>query len=78
MGYVEIFRDGDDMPPIVLGDKANYLKDEIHDPNAPSRQWIRCQMCNETVLVTDIRIDMKLDDPSNAIWQCVKCHAVNG
>ena len=76
MGYIEIFRDGEDMPPVVLGD--HYLKDVIHDPNAPVEQWITCQMCNLPVLVTDIRIDVPLNDPSNTIWQCVKCHAVNG
>jgi len=76
MGYIEVFRDGEDMPPIILGD--HYLKDVVHDQYAKAEQWIVCQMCNVPVLVTDIRIDVPLNDPSNTIWQCVKCHAVNG
>ena len=76
MGYIEVFRDGEDMPPIVLGD--HYLKDVVHDPYAKPEQWITCQMCNVPVLVTDIRIDVDLDNPVYTVWQCVKCHAVNG
>jgi hypothetical protein len=76
MGYIEVFRDGEDMPPIVLGD--HYLKDVVHDPYAKPEQWITCQMYNVPVLVTDIRIDVDLDNPVYTVWQCVKCHAVNG
>ena len=76
MGYIEVFRDGEDMPPIVLGD--HYLKDVVRDPYAKPEQWIICQMCNVPVLVTDIRIDVDLTFETYAVWQCVKCHAVNG
>lgn len=76
MGYVEVFHNGEDEPPMILGD--HFLKDVIHDPYAPDEQWITCQMCNEQVLVTDICVTLDLDHYGNAIWQCIKCHTVNG
>jgi uncharacterized protein with PIN domain len=39
---------------------------------------IRCQLCNEAVVIAEIAIPDKIDDGANATWTCKKCHAING
>jgi hypothetical protein len=39
---------------------------------------IRCQLCNELVIIAEIAKIEKIDDGSNATWTCKKCKAVNG
>jgi uncharacterized protein with PIN domain len=39
---------------------------------------IRCQLCNELVVIAEIAKPEKLDDGHNATWTCKKCKAVNG
>jgi uncharacterized protein with PIN domain len=39
---------------------------------------IRCQLCNESVVIAEIAIPDKVDDGANATWTCKKCHAING
>jgi len=39
---------------------------------------IRCQMCNEAVVIAEIAIPDKIDDGANATWTCKRCKAVNG
>lgn len=39
---------------------------------------VRCQMCNESVVIGELASIKEIDNGANATWQCRKCRAVNG
>ena len=39
---------------------------------------VRCQMCNDSVIIAELAKAENVDAATNATWQCKKCSAVNG
>jgi len=39
---------------------------------------VRCQLCNEEVIIAHLAKSENTDTPANATWTCKKCHSVNG
>jgi uncharacterized protein with PIN domain len=39
---------------------------------------IRCQLCNEEVVIAHLAKIENADTPVNATWTCKKCHSING
>jgi len=39
---------------------------------------IRCQLCNEEVVIAHLAKAENADAPVNATWTCKKCHSING
>jgi len=39
---------------------------------------LRCQLCNEEVILAHVAKIENADAPANATWTCKKCHSING
>lgn len=39
---------------------------------------VRCQLCNEEVVIGHLATAANADAPVNATWTCKKCHSING
>ena len=39
---------------------------------------LRCQLCNEEVILAHVAKIENADAPVNATWTCKKCHSING
>jgi DNA-directed RNA polymerase subunit M/transcription elongation factor TFIIS len=39
---------------------------------------VRCQLCNEEVVIAHLVKTENTDVPTNATWTCKRCHSVNG
>ncbi len=39
---------------------------------------LRCQLCNEEIILAHVAKIENADAPVNATWTCKKCHSING
>jgi uncharacterized protein with PIN domain len=39
---------------------------------------LRCQLCNEEIILAHVAKVENADAPVNATWTCKKCHSING
>jgi uncharacterized protein with PIN domain len=39
---------------------------------------LRCQLCNEEIILAHVAKIQNADAPVNATWTCKKCHSING
>jgi uncharacterized protein with PIN domain len=39
---------------------------------------LRCQLCNEEIILAHVAKIENADAPVNATWTCKRCHSVNG